>query len=206
VLNDLPMLRGAHVARGLRLALDCVSSLGCVQLELAGVDLASAASGKGLGSFAGLAVVFHNQPVPAAPGRLPRYLDLGLYAAGDGVAFTHSSNLVRALAAAVARRDWPAWLDQVAADGAWLRRALRARGLPILAPEHAAAPAVTTIVPPREIGAQRLGEELERAGFLLSFRSDYLQRLGWLQVCLMGDYPRERLPELVRRLAAARPG
>lgn len=206
VLNDLPMLRDVCGARGLRLALDCVSSLGCVPLDLAGVHLASATSGKGLGSFAGLAVVFHDQPVSAAPGRLPRYLDLGLYAAGDGVAFTHSSNLVRALATAVARRDWPAWLDQIAADGSWLRGALRASGLRIVAPEHAAAPAVTTIVPPFEIGAQRLGEELEREGFLLSFRSDYLQRRGWLQVCLMGDYPRERLPELAHRLAAARPG
>lgn len=206
VMNDLPMLRDVCEARGLRLALDCVSSLGSVPLGLAGVYLASATSGKGLGSFAGLAVVFHNQPVAPAPGRLPRYLDLGLYAAGDGVAFTHSSNLVRALATAVARRDWPAWLDQVAADGAWLRGALRARGLRILAPEHAAAPAVTTIIPPPGTGAQRLGEELEQAGFLLSFRSDYLQRRGWLQVCLMGDYPRERLPELAHRLAPARPG
>lgn len=203
VLNDLPMLREVCGARGLRLALDCVSSLGSVPLDLAGVDLASATSGKGLGSFAGLAVVFHDQPVAPAPERLPRYLDLGLYAAGDGVAFTHSSNLVRALAAAVARRDWPAWLDQVAADGAWLRGALRERGMRIVAPEHAAAPAVTTIIPPS--GAMRLGEALERAGFLLSFRSDYLQRRGWLQVCLMGDYPRERLPELVDRLATARP-
>jgi hypothetical protein len=64
---------------------------------------------------------------------------------------------------------------------------------------------VTTLVPPGDVGAQPLGEALERAGFLLSFRSDYLRRRGWLQVCLMGDYPRDRLPELVDRLATTRP-
>ena len=37
---------------------------------------------------------------------LPRYLDLELYARSRGVAFTHSSNLIHALNAAVRRVEW----------------------------------------------------------------------------------------------------
>ena len=41
----------------------------------------------------------------AEPARLPRYLDLGYYAEKDGIPFTHSSNLIAALDAALTRFD-----------------------------------------------------------------------------------------------------
>src|SRR5690606_18088405 len=93
---------------GVRLALDCISSVGTVPIDLTGVDFATAASGKALGSFPGLSIVFSRDRPAAAPTRIPRYLDLGAYAAMNGVAFTQSSNLVAALATALAMTDWPA--------------------------------------------------------------------------------------------------
>src|SRR5262249_1444132 len=58
VLNDLPGLAGVARARGVRVCVDCISSLGAVPLDLREVYLATGATGKSLGSYAGLAIVF----------------------------------------------------------------------------------------------------------------------------------------------------
>ena len=202
VVNDLDALREISRRRGVRLALDAVSSLGSIPVDLQDVYLASSTSGKGLGSFAGLALVFHAEPPGAASKKLPRYLDLSLYAAGGGVAFTQSSNLVHALRTALDRPDWNAWFAQVRRDGLTLRRRLRAAGLHVLAADTDVSPAVTTIALPCLAEAERVGAEMEKTGFHLSYQSAYLLRRGWVQVCLMGDYPRDQLSPLVDRLAS----
>src|SRR5262249_8203608 len=84
MLNDLQALAGLCRARGLELCLDCISSIGVVPLDLGDVHLASGVGNKGLGSYPGLALVFHRDPIAAAGGALPRYLDLGYYAECDG--------------------------------------------------------------------------------------------------------------------------
>jgi aspartate aminotransferase-like enzyme/GNAT superfamily N-acetyltransferase len=202
VLLDAAMLRAACEARGVRLVLDAVSAVGNVPVNLSGVFLASATSGKGLGAPAGLALVFHEAPVAAAP-YVPRYLDLSLYAQGEGVAFTHSGPLVRALGAALDACDWPGHLAQIAADGAALRADLFAAGLHVLPGAADATPAVTTVVLPEGICSEAVGAAMADAGFSIGFESTYLRTRGWVQVCLMGDYARERLPALVAALAAA---
>ena len=202
IVNRLDALREVSRRHGVRLALDAVSSLGSIPVDLRGVHLASSTSGKGLGSFAGLALVFHAAPPRASPEKLPRYLDLGLYAAGEGVAFTQSSNLVHALHAALDRPDWNAWFAQVQRDGLRLRHRLRTAGLDVLVTDMDVSPAVTTIALPSPAAAERVGVEMEKAGFHLSYQSAYLLRRDWVQVCLMGDYPRDQLAPLVDRLAS----
>ena len=200
VLNSLAMLREVCAARGVQLCLDCVSSLGTVPVNLDGVYLAAASSSKGLGAYPGVAIVFADHEISPAPQALPRYLDLGLYSRGDGVAFTHSSNLVRALRVTLQRRTATSSFARIRQDGAWLRERLRAVGYRVLAPEAEAAPAVITLALPPGTCSEELGEQLERAGFLLSYRSEYLLRRNWLQICLMGEYPRQRLPALLDTL------
>ena len=80
--------------------MDCISSIGAAAIDLDGVYLATGTSGKALGSYAGLGMVFYNEPV-APSDRIPRYVDIGFYASRQGVPFTLSSNLVYALAAAL---------------------------------------------------------------------------------------------------------
>jgi len=206
VLNDLELLKSIAARRDLKLALDCISSIGTTPVDLAGVHLASGISGKGLRGFPGLAIVFHNHDVPTAPDRLSRYLDLGNYAKNDGVPFTVCSNLLYALKTAVAQLTAHAAerFEAIAGHAKYIRARLTEMGLVALAsPEHA-APAVITLPLPREINAIKVGDRLADAGFLLSYKSDYLLQRNWVQICLMGSYSRETIDNMLavlRKLA-----
>ncbi len=179
------VMNGIH-ASGMRIALDCVSAIGAVPLDLSNVWLASGASGKALASYPGLSFVFYQQSF-ATNG--PRYLDLDLYAR-DGVPFTHSSNLIRALNAAMARVDWPSRYAELAHTGAWLRARL-----PHVLDGN--APHVITLAVD---DSTRLARELERDGFVVAHASSYLRERNWIQVCLMGEVPKNALHALLRRL------
>jgi aspartate aminotransferase-like enzyme len=201
VLNDLPRLTQLCRALNVKICVDCVSTLGTMPLDLSQVWLASSTSGKALGAPPGLALVFHNEPLAPAPDRLPRYLDLGLYHAAQGVPFTILTNLVYALKAALAHVS-PDHLADTAVHSDELRRRLAAAGLNIVTPEDAASPAVTTVALPAWCNSVALGETLEQHGFLLYYRSRYLTARNWVQVCLMGDYRADALGDLVDTMAA----
>jgi aspartate aminotransferase-like enzyme len=209
VLNDLGALAAIARRRGVALALDAISSLGTVPVDLTGVWLASGVSGKGLASYPGLGLVFHHHPVePRA--ELPRYLDLGTYAAKESLPFTTSSNLLAALAASLdllARDGWGRLrFARLAELGGWLRRRLETQGWRLLAPCAIASPAVHSLLPEDGLSALALGEALERQGYLLSYRSEYLVRRNIIQICLMGQHRREELEALLARLAELRGG
>jgi len=186
VLNDLAKLKALCERYGAKLCLDCVSSIGVVPVDLAGVHLASCSSGKGLRSYPGLSMVFYHHEVRPS-NRLPRYLDLGYYAAQDGVPFTLSSNLVHALQTALKRVDWSQRFKEIAETSTWLRRRLEELGFPALCPSQIASPAVHTINLPRDLDSTAVGNSLRESGYLLSFESNYLRRRNWIQICLMGE-------------------
>jgi len=199
ILNPLRELVAMAHERRVRACVDCVSSLGVVDVDLRHVHLASSTSGKGLAAYPGLALVFHDsQPAPE-PQRLPGYLDLGHWASHDSVPHTHSSNLVAALSAAL-HEITPARMARIADHAHWLRAELAGLGFVLPAPERAACPAVTTLIPPRGVSAFELGEDLDRRGFWTSYRSAYLVERGWLQIALIGDPSRTALEKLVRVL------
>lgn len=188
VLNELAMLRELCATRGIRLCLDCISSIGSVPVNLAGVWLATGVSGKGLGSYPGLALVFHGDLLQADSARVPRYLDLANWDSAGGIPFTHSSNLVRALDAALveAEAEGSARFARIEKLAAELRAGFRRLGLTIVAPDAHACPAIVTVAMSEPGAAARLGDRLERAGFILSYRSRYLMDRNWIQACLMG--------------------
>ena len=166
--------------------------------------LATCASGKGLARIPGLAMVFYQHEIAPTP-KLPRYLDIGLYAKCNGIAFTHSSNLLRALDAAVNRVNWSEKYKDVGETSAWLRSRLRESGFELIAPEDHSAPGVVTIALPQEINSTDFGAQLQQAGYLISCGSDYLRTRNWMQICLMGEYSRQKINELLywmKRFAA----
>jgi len=200
ILNPLDDLKGLAARLNLRLCVDCISSIGAVPVNLHGVTLATCSSGKGLGSFPGLALVFHNYTPTPAPDRFPGYLDLGHWFAHDSVPHTHSSNLVAALDAAV-QQATPEHMRQIAENAQWLRAQLQEIGFQLVAPETAASPGIVTIALPAEMSATALGEALELCGFLLSYRSPYLVERNWIQAALFGNPSREALDQLAHALA-----
>lgn len=203
VLNDLAMLKAVAAARDARLCVDGISALGTVPVDLSGVYLASGVSGKGLGAFPGLSMVFADHRF-ASDKTLPRYLDLGLYAAADGIPFTISSNLVAALAAALEQIEHaPPDAPTLASLAAWLRTEIEEMGIRVLAaPEHA-SPAVLTLTLPPALDSNRLGARLRDAGFLLSYQSRYLLDRNWIQICLMGECRQDQLVPLLGLLRKA---
>lgn len=201
VLNDVAALEAVCNSRGAKLCVDAVSAIGAVPLDLSNVWLATGASGKALASYPGLALVFHQEPIGVSAA-LPRYLDLGMYAR-DGVPFTHSSNLVRALRVSVEGADWVSRFEQTAAACAWLRRRLGHLGFTIVGEGAVPAPHIVTIALPPHVRSGELAAAIERAGFLIGHASAYLRQRNWIQICLMGEWPRDVLPQLLRILKTA---
>ncbi len=187
VVNDLAMLSAVCREQGIRLCLDCISSIGTLPIDLEGVYLAAGVSGKAIGSLPGLALVFHQSAVRPRPDALPRYLDLGLYAESDGIPFTISSNQLEALHTALTTRDWS---DYFAALEQWstrMRGMLKRLGLSVLTPAEHSSPAVLSVGLPPHIDSLQLGEYLERNGIHLSYRSGYLVDSNRIQLCMMGE-------------------
>ena len=206
VLADLDLLARIAAEHRVRLCVDSVSSIGTVPVDLRHVHLATGVSSKGLGSYPGLAMVYHHDEIRPSR-RVARYLDLGTYAVTDGVLFTQSSNLFHALDAALTRfeaddgsLDPSAEFAQTATLGQWLRESLKAVGVPLMGDDLDASPAVTTIALRSDLDSKEVGRRAEEAGFLLHYRSSYLVRRNLLQVCLIGEHSRSELSTLIETL------
>lgn len=200
ILNDIESLKDLCRQADVKLCLDCCSSLGTVPIHLGGVYLASSSSGKGLGSYAGLSMVFYHHKIE--PDRsLPRYLDLGLYAAKQGVPFTHSSNLIYALQTAIRRFKNGDVFEKQSALAAWLRGELKQLGLDTLGTEANTSPAIVTIPLPEVLDSEAIGSGLDQAGYRLSYRSEYLLARNWIQISLMGKHSKRELRPLLHELS-----
>jgi aspartate aminotransferase-like enzyme len=193
ILNDLEMLKSLCLERGVRLCMDCVSSIGTVPIDLNGIYLASGVSGKGLGAFPGLSMVFYNHEILPLSKNIPRYLDIGLYSISEGIPFTVSSNLIYALKRALERFDSEDRYRELEKISCWLRDELRKISFNIVAADEHSSPALITIELPGWISSENLGRLLEEKGYLLSYRSHYLMKRNWIQISLMSGYKKETL-------------
>ena len=187
VLNDIDMLRSLCNQHELKLCLDGISSIGSCDVDLQDVYLATAVSGKGIGSLPGLAMVFCRQDVQSGNHQLPRYFDLAYYEAKQGIPFTISSNAIYALNAALNNSDWQTRFANVKQWSEELRTDFERINLTILAEENCRAPHVTTIVLPKAISSIEMGKLLEDEGILVSYRSEYLLEKNHIQICFMGE-------------------
>lgn len=201
VLNDIEMYGQVCSERGIKLCLDCISSIGTVPVDLSGVYLAAGTSGKGLASISGLSMVFHNHDFGPAPDELPCILDLGLYQQAAGIPYTVQSNLVYALLAALQSHDWDKRFEDVRGWSKTIRRKLAEIDAPILAPDSCAMPAVVTVALPEIHSSEAIGDTLKSHGVLISYRSSYLLERNWIQACMMGaeHKPSEKFIRLLKK-------
>jgi aspartate aminotransferase-like enzyme len=197
VLNDLPGLVRVARARDVRVCVDCVSSLGAVPLDLSGVYLATGATGKSLGAYAGAALIFADARALARIDRsqVPSYFDLAAALASDGPCYTFPSPTLRALEAALADYATPekaqARYERYAALGAYVRQQLRELGLEPVAPEGWACPVVTTFAPPGDEPSGAFVERCRAWGFVIGGQSGYLAERRLVQIATMGAVGRE---------------
>jgi aspartate aminotransferase-like enzyme len=192
VLNDLRGLVRVAGAHGARVCIDCMSSLGATPIDLAGVHMASGASGKSLGSYAGLAIVM------ASPGSLSGVhrdrvipsLDVASAIDARGPRFTFASAPVVALREALRAFETESLraerYERYARMGQIVRAGLRDAGVDPIAPEAIAAPVITSFVCPRNMGSAAFVALCRKWGFDVAGLSRYLERRGWSQIATMG--------------------
>jgi aspartate aminotransferase-like enzyme len=203
VLNDAAALQRVAGRAGCAVALDCVSSIGAAPIpaDAGHLLLASGVSGKSLGAYAGLAMVY----VSDACRRLLKdkelcpSFDLLCMREARGPVSTISSPSLFALAQAL--EDSYGFTDAMTGNaisrrfaeyrhlGELVRAELRAAGLRPLAAEAVAAPNITTF----DLPYASFPEECARYGYVIAHESPYLQTRGWGQIATMGDIREETL-------------
>ncbi|NJP11286.1 MAG: alanine--glyoxylate aminotransferase family protein [Leptolyngbyaceae cyanobacterium RU_5_1] len=159
VLNDLETINRSVKAHGETLIMvDTVTSLGAVNVPVDewGLDVVGSGSQKGYMIPPGLGFVSVSSKAwqAYATAKLPRYyLDLGKYkkdAAKNTTPFTPPVNMFFGLQVAL-RMMQAEGLENIFARHQRLtaatRAAVKALGLPLLAPDNAASPAITSVIP-----------------------------------------------------------
>jgi aspartate aminotransferase-like enzyme len=190
MVNDMPAVAAMAKARGVRACFDCVSSLGAVPLDLQNVWLASGVSGKALGSFAGVAMVFASE-VPKLNHLVPTYLDLAAAIETEGPCFTFPTPLMDALEVALRReRNYEPL-------GGLVRERLRSMGVEPLVEGAVAAPVVTTFAPPHDGFLARCLQ----FGYCIGGESGYLAARGLVQIATMGAVASSHINHLFDLLA-----
>jgi aspartate aminotransferase-like enzyme/GNAT superfamily N-acetyltransferase len=200
ILNPLTEILEMARERHLTAAVDAISAVGNVPVDLSGTDFATAVSGKGLCGYPGLGIIFHKEAIVEQRLDIPSYMDLGHWIKQGGVGATHSSNLSAALTATLAEKDYAERFEIIAARDAYLRAALKGGRFDILTHGPGACPAVLTLIPHSGPNAWETGLALEEEGFVLSYRSNYLRERDWLQISLMAAPSEETLDSLIRAL------
>jgi len=199
ILNDFEFLCNICAENDIKICADCISSIGTLKLDLRGVYLATASSGKGLASYPGLCFVFHNDNILPNHG-LPRYLDLGLYSSAEGVPFTLSSNLLSALNKSLQLIDIEKNKSHATCCSELIRNKLQNTGVDIINEKIISSPAVVTFRIRNNQSSLKVGEELEKQNIFLSYRSNYLSERNLMQFVLMGEYSKEGLEFALSRL------
>lgn len=158
VLNDLETISGFVKSHGALMMVDAVTSLGAtsVPMDAWGLDVVASGSQKGYMLPPGLGFVAVSPKAWEAykTATLPKfYLDLGKYrkeAAKNSTPFTPPVNLYFGLQAAL-RMMQAEGLESIFARHqrhlTATRSAMKALGLPLFAPDHAASPAITSVAP-----------------------------------------------------------
>ena len=206
VLNDLTGLLGVAKRAGCKVCTDCISSIGATPLDLSEVYLASGATGKALGSYAGASLIFADlrQLGHLDLGRVPSYLDLPAALRTVGPRYTFPSSTLCALDTALSSFATPekaaVCFERYRQLGVFVRGRLREIGLPPLAAEECAAPVITTFAPPAGEASEAFVARCHFWGFSLGGASGYLQERRLVQIATMGAVRQEDVASLFNHL------
>jgi aspartate aminotransferase-like enzyme len=207
VLNDLPGLVRLAKAYGVRICLDCISSLGAVPLDLRDTYLATGATGKSLGSYAGVAIVFADaiQLSQLNVGSVPSYFDIPAVLTSQGPRFTFPSPSLLALNAALSAYcgfdKAESRYEHYRRLGTYVRQKLREVCLEPLAADEVACPIVTTFAPPNGDSSEDFVARCQSWGFDIGGQSSYLAQRRLVQIATMGAICKEDFAQLFEQLS-----
>jgi aspartate aminotransferase-like enzyme len=207
VLNDLAGLVAVARKYGIRVCVDCISSLGAVPIDLNEVFLATGSTGKALGSYAGAALIFAD---PATlrdldRSRVPSYFDIVAALDSEGPCYTFPSPTLRALEAALQEYATPerarATYARYSELGTFVRGELRRIGLDPLARDEHACPVVTTFAPPGLETSTAFVARCRLWGFAIGGQSGYLAEKRMVQIATMGAITRDMFSQLFEHIS-----
>jgi len=199
MINDLKQLTDLANKHNCQCFVDCMSTVGTMPLDLSGVAMATASSGKGLASIPGLAVVFSNIE-PTIKSRCPVYLDLYHYKTSAGIPFTIPSNLLKALYVSASQKLQE---EQYLLIKQYRKTFFKILNNAALIPFSNELTSVFTIVPPGSIVQEFIRNMMQRQ-LLLSYESDYLQVKKWCQLATFGYYTEKQLKQVSNALNLTR--
>jgi aspartate aminotransferase-like enzyme len=198
MLNSLEMLKHISAQAGLKLCLDCISSIGAVPINLEGVYLASGVSGKAIGGVTGLSFVFH-QTEPENSSRIPAYLNLADYYQADSTPFSQSSNLLEALIAAL-EECGEHRIALIGLEYSYIRCELEKRSFSVMASRENSFPFILTIPMPQSVLAEAVGEIMRWNGIILHYESSYLKYRNLIQIACNGNGSKEEIDRMISKL------
>jgi aspartate aminotransferase-like enzyme len=199
MINDLKQLTDLAGRHNCLCFVDCMSTVGTVPLNLSGVAMATASSGKGLASMPGLAVVFSNIE-PTIKSACPLYLDLYHYKTSAGIPFTLPSNLLKALYVSTRQKLQK---EQYLLIKQYRKSFFNILNDAALVPFSNELTSVFTIVPPGSI-VQQFTRNMMQQHLLLSYESDYLKVKRWCQLATFGYYTEKQLKQVSNALDLSR--
>ncbi|MBP2239700.1 aspartate aminotransferase-like enzyme [Cytobacillus eiseniae] len=179
MLNRLRTVQELCERYQVKLCVDCVSSFGALPFSLSNVYLATAVSGKAVGTMSGIAIVFSNHIVGVSKS-LPSYMDLGLYA-NDNIPFTYSSQLLKSFEQALNAYENDVRYTELQNRYNQLLEVERDNELAFLTAEG--YPMIVTLQGNDHF--PYMAEDAELSGFELHYKSAYLANRGWVQLSII---------------------
>ncbi len=161
-------------------------------IDLSEVYLASGATGKSLGAYAGASLIFADREALSTLDRqaVPSYFDLVAALSSEGPCYTFPSPTLAALEASLRAYDTPAKAEATYATyhalGLRVRQELRRLGLTPLAAADCASPVVTTFSPAGEEASDIFVKRCRSWGYAIGGESAYLSRRRLVQIATMG--------------------
>lgn len=195
VLNDFDSISQVCARNNCLCFVDCMSTIGTYPLDLSGIAMATASSGKGLASIPGLAIIFSNIETISS-NQIPVYFDLGIYDKKEGIPFTLSSNLLYALHISTLKKlqnNQLSLIDQYSEDCFQLLNENN------LLPFNKAGSKVFTVAQPN-MAITNFIADLRREKIVVSSESAYLKERNWFQIAFFGYYEDVELDTVLNTL------
>lgn len=203
VLNKLDLIKEFGNKFKIKVAVDCISTIGNTPVNLENIYVASGTSGKGLAAYPGVAMVYFcnnllDQPVKA----IPKYMNLKHHSDTNWVPYTIGTNLFYALWHAFKGVNSLQHQTNIQKMSDYIYQELELIGFSFLGNYSDMMPGIISIICPPEINSYNLGVELEKNHFYVNYGGAYLRNANYFQICIMGHQEMDNAQKLVGFLKA----